>query len=77
MCIPAAVTSKVPRAEPVGKAPTLAVMSVLKPVPILAGMCLGWNPDLRMTAALNKQCLVGTLKLGLVWVERWGLQSTK
>lgn len=57
MCIPAAVTSKVPRAEPVGKAPTLAIMFVLKTVPILAGMYLGWNPDWRMTAALNEQCL--------------------
>lgn len=37
-----------------GRISALATMFVLKPVPILAGMYLGWDPDLRVTAVLSE-----------------------
>lgn len=57
-------------AEPVGRAPALAPMSVLKPVPILAGMCLGWDPDLGVTAVLSEQGPMDSWKLEIVRLER-------
>lgn len=53
-----------------GRAPALAPMFVLKPVPILAGMCLGWDPNLGVTAVLSEQGPMDTWKLELVRLER-------
>lgn len=52
-------------------------MFVLKPVPILAGMCLGWDPALGVVAVLFKQGPMDTWKLELARMERWGFQTTK